>query len=226
MIDPIIIVGCARSGTSMTAGIVNICGAFGGDMFGPCKANKKGMFENKELRQNVVKPYLNSIGVDPLAQKPLPSAHHVFGISANLPKEWRSRVQQIYQYQGYIDGPWFMKSAKAALIWLLWHKAFPEAKWVLVRRKSEDIADSCMRTSFMRAYNTHEGWMKWVKVHEKRFDEIKNMGINLFEFWPSNVLDGDFQHAEDMVNFLGLEYRHKEVETFIDPTMYKRSNNG
>ena len=35
MKDPILITGCARSGTSMIAGVINICGAFGGDMAGP-----------------------------------------------------------------------------------------------------------------------------------------------------------------------------------------------
>jgi hypothetical protein len=70
MRPPILITGCARSGTSMTAGIVHICGAFGGRMSGPTPNNRKGMFENEEVRNQIVKPYLSSIGADPLGQKP------------------------------------------------------------------------------------------------------------------------------------------------------------
>jgi hypothetical protein len=50
--SPIIITGCARSGTSMIAGIINLCGAWKGVTSGPNKYNAKGMFENHELRQS------------------------------------------------------------------------------------------------------------------------------------------------------------------------------
>ena len=43
MKNPIIITGCARSGTSLTAGVINICGAGGGEMSGATIYNKKGM---------------------------------------------------------------------------------------------------------------------------------------------------------------------------------------
>jgi hypothetical protein len=56
MKDPILITGAARSGTSMTAGVINICGAFGGVLSGPNKNNKKGMFENNRIRQDIAKP--------------------------------------------------------------------------------------------------------------------------------------------------------------------------
>ena len=44
MKEPILITGCARSGTSMVAGIINMSGAFGGVMAGPNKNNQKGNF--------------------------------------------------------------------------------------------------------------------------------------------------------------------------------------
>jgi len=39
MKSPILIVGAARSGTSLVAGIINMSGAFGGIMAGPQKSN-------------------------------------------------------------------------------------------------------------------------------------------------------------------------------------------
>jgi len=40
--SPILVVGAARSGTSLVAGIINMSGAFGGVMAGPQKSNQKG----------------------------------------------------------------------------------------------------------------------------------------------------------------------------------------
>jgi hypothetical protein len=48
----------------------------------------------------------------------------------------------------------------------------------------------------------------------------------MFEFWPSRVIDGLFLHAEEMIDFLGLEYQRDLVETFVDPTLYRRGANG
>ena len=70
--EPILITGAARSGTSLCAGTTNICGAWGGSLSGPTKYNRKGMFENSEIRNAVVKPYLRRIGCDPMGQDPLP----------------------------------------------------------------------------------------------------------------------------------------------------------
>ena len=223
MIDPIIVTGCARSGTSMTAGMINICGAFGGEMFGPNKFNQKGMFENIEIRQNVSKPYLRKIGVDPLGQKPLPNNRQVFEVSENDVRNLRMRAQLIMQAQGYIDGPWFYKGAKVCLVWYLWHRAFPDAKWVIVRRDSLDIAKSCMRTRFMRAYSDTPGWLRWIDSHQRRFDEMHAAELNVQEFWPSTVIDGDYAYAQDFIESLGLTWKDSLVKAFVDPTLYRRS---
>jgi len=228
MKDPFIVTGCARSGTSMTAGIINICGAFGGDMFGPNSYNQKGMFENKIIRQDISKPYLRKIGADPLGQKPLPNNRQIFEVSPNEIKEFRTRIVLAIQNQGYIDGPWFYKGAKACLVWYMWHRAFPTAKWVIVRRDTSDIIDSCLRTRFMKAYNTSEGWKGWVEEHKKRFSEMNIAGLDTFEFWPSQILDGDILHMRNLMEFLALDYDNNSrmIEAFIDPKLYRRKANG
>ena len=43
IMEPILITGAARSGTSMSAGVVSLCGAWGGELSGPNVYNKKGM---------------------------------------------------------------------------------------------------------------------------------------------------------------------------------------
>jgi len=150
---PILITGCARSGTSMTAGILDRCGAYGGNLLmGHSRANRKSFYENREIRDNILKPYLMLCGADPLGQKPLPQPQALLPL-ANL----RSKIEQIFKFQGYKDGPWYYKGSKMCLVWPTFHTAFPEAKWVIVRRRDEDIVYSCMRTAFMRAYRKPEG---------------------------------------------------------------------
>lgn len=220
MIDPILITGAARSGTSMTAGIIHICGAFGGDTAGPNIHNQKGMFENLEIRNGLTKPYLKKIGCDPLGQKPLPNSRQVFEVTQNQGEEWRNRVRMVIQAQGYREGQWYYKGAKMCLFWYMWHLAFPEAKWVIVRRDPEAIAESCLRTSFMRAYKTKEGWLEWVKVHEDRFRQMRKAGLNIIEVWPNKIIEGDCTEMKAMIEQLGLEWKQNIVDAFVDPALY------
>ena len=148
MKPPILITGCARSGTSLIAGIINICGAFGGIMSGPNSNNAKGMFENVNIRNGIVKKYYQSIGVDKLGQYPLPDINNL-----PIPPDWKEKVENVMLNDGYKDGLWMYKGAKMCQHWPVWNNAFPDAKWVIVRRKTPDIINSCIRTNFMRAFS-------------------------------------------------------------------------
>ncbi len=227
MQDPILITGCARSGTSMVAGAINICGAFGGNMSGPNKNNAKGMFENARIRNCITKPYLRDLGCDALGQFPLPDIDKLV-----IPYDWRNRIEQIMIEDGYKSGPWMYKGAKMGSFWPVWHYAFPNAKWIIVRRKSSDIVNSCVKTSFMRAFqneknqkavgvNTEEeGWLWWVHQHEQRFVDMIQAGLNIKIVWPERMVTGDYQQIMETMNWLGLPWK-SEVLSFIDPRLWK-----
>lgn len=228
MIPPILITGCARSGTSMVAGVINICGAFGGDMSGPTKNNQKGMYENSKIRNTIVKPYFRQIKVDPLGQYPLPDINNLL-----IPFDWKERVEKIIKEQGYPGGPWMYKGAKMCLHWTVWHYAFPDAKWIIVRRKPTQIVNSCMKTGFMRAFNSaanqrkvgaktaEEGWMWWVHEHYKRFTEMIDEGLDVKWVWPERMVDGNYQQMKETIEWLGLEWKGEEVMSFIEPKLWK-----
>lgn len=168
MIDrPIFITGAARSGTSLVAGIFNLCGAWGGQMAGPNRNNQKGMFENVGIKSQVLKPYLRSIGCDQMGQKPLPD------IDMLVQRDVRTPTLEVIKHQGYRDGIWMYKGAKMCLFFPVWAQSFPEARWIIVRRPDKDIISSCLRTSFMRAYKDRAGWQGWVDVHKKRFSDTR-----------------------------------------------------
>lgn len=224
---PILITGCARSGTSMVAGIINMCGAFGGSMSGPNKNNQKGMFENVDIRNGIQKPYLRRMGVDPMGQYPLPDVDNII-----IPTDIKRKVEEIMLDQGYDKGQWMYKGAKMCLSWPAWHYSFPNAKWIIVRRRTGDIIRSCMRTGFMSAYarkdiqkkvgakNEYEGWLWWVQQHEKRFVEMITEGLNCKIIWPQRMVNGDYTQIHEMLDWLGLEWK-SEILSFIDPLLYK-----
>ena len=226
MKEPILITGAARSGTSMVAGCINICGAFGGDMSGPNKNNEKGMFENQEIRNNVVKPYLRKIKADPLGQYPLPK-------ETPIVKNWKELVLSVMINQGLSsDESWMYKGAKMTMHWRVWHDAFPNAKWVIVRRKTPDIIRSCQRTGFMRAFaydknqkavsanSEADGWRWWVEQHEKQWQEMLNAGLNVRQVWPERMVNGDYSQMVSLIDWLNLEWTD-EVKKFIEPKLWK-----
>lgn len=226
MKNPILITGCARSGTSMVAGIINICGAFGGQMSGATRHNAKGMFENSQIRNKIVKPYLKNIKVDVLGQYPLPDIP-----TLQIESDLRDRVEAVMKDEGYTDGAWMYKGAKMCLTWKQWHYAFPDAKWIIVRRKTSDIISSCIKTGFMRAFqfkdnqlavgadNEREGWKWWVHQHEQRFIEMITEGLNVKVVWAERMVSGDYKQMMETIEWLGLEWNEKVFE-FIEPKLF------
>lgn len=213
--NPIIVTGCPRSGTSLVAGIIHKCGAFGGEMFGPTQNNKKGFFENRFVREQLVKGYLKKIGADPLGQKDLPK------IGDLIPQpNWAKNFEQEFRQEGYRGGPLFVKSVKGCLFWPIWNEAFPDAKWVIVRRDDREIAESCLRTSFMRAYTDIDGWLGWVEHHKQCFDQIWQHCSNVREIWPATILSGDLKEIQAVIDWCGLEWNEEEVKDFIDPSLW------
>ena len=214
--SPILITGAARSGTSLIGGVINICGAFGGDMFGPNIHNQKGMHENIKIRENVDKGYLRSIKMDPKGQFPLPDTN-----SLPIPSDWRKQVEDIIIEEGNEDGDWFYKGARSCLFWPVWHYAYPNAKWVIVRRRTADIASSCLNTGFMNYYKDYDGWVKWVNHHEDKFVEMITSGLNVKQIWPERMIRGDYEQLYELIEWLGLTWRSKEVMDFIEPALWK-----
>lgn len=181
-------------------------------MLGPTTANQKGQFENREIIDKVEKPYLRSIGKDPLGQYPLP---YLFELNEDPSR--RTRVLSIIHEQGYKDGPWYFKDAKACLTFTVWEYAFPKAKWVFVRRSREDIISSCQNTSFMRR---GIDWQAWIDTHLKRLEDMHLMGLNVTEFWPERVIKGDIDYAKDLVARLGLQWNLPAISRFITPSLW------
>ncbi len=229
MQPPILITGAARSGTSLIAGAINICGAKGGTMMQVPAANPQGMFENKEVTDQCIKPWLEFHNADRKCQYPLPDPDSQDQKSGAL---WRQQIQEIMERQGVgPEDPWFIKSPKITWTWRLWAQAFPGADWVIVRRRREDVARSCCHVSFMREMQNpnvqgalrvsseHDGWLWWVDQHVRVFEQIKRE-LSAWEIWPENMINGDYRALYSLIHHLGLQWT-SQVLTFIDPKLWK-----
>ncbi|GAG16971.1 unnamed protein product, partial [marine sediment metagenome] len=177
-----------------------MCGAFGGEM------SKRGMFTNDAILTKIVIPYFESIGSDPLGQYPLP-------VVKNIPTDWKQRTEQVIVNEGYQKGQWMYKDSKLSLVWPIWDYAFPNAKWVIVRRRTGDIIQSCLKTAFMKAFTSErcqkaigvnierDGWLWWVHQYEKRFVEMIEAGLNCKVVWPERMVHGDYQQMYETLEW-------------------------
>lgn len=216
--DPIIVTGLPRSGTSLVTGILAICGAWAGNTPAPDPHNRKGTFENVAIRENLIKPYLLMHMADPLGLDPLPTVATDPLID---PCKWREMVNKTIQRQGYDDGPWVLKDAKIALMWRMWADAFPAAKWVLVRREASMAIASCMRAEPMtrRMGHDYQKWAKWADLYRKHLVSIT---VPASHIWPDRDVFGDMSGVQSLVGKLGLTWRPDIVSAFVDDRLFHK----
>jgi len=215
---PILITGIPRSGASMIAAAINICGAFSGNM------SERGRFCNDRIREEMVVPYLERMGGDKEGHYPLPS-------DVSIPLDWKDKIDQIIVEEGYKDGPWMYKDSRLALSWKVWDNAYKNAKWVIVRRRTGDILHSCIETKYMtrfgwekirRAVNAKDeraGWLWMAHQYENRFVAMIQKGLNCKQIWPERMVQGDYQQIYELYDWLGLPW-HDSALDFINPLLW------
>jgi hypothetical protein len=195
---PILITGIPRSGTTMIAATINMCGAFAGEL------SKRGMYCNDHVREELVKIYLEmkNVGLD------------------YIPINWKISVDTIMIMEGYKKGSWMYKDSNLSKMWKVWNYAYPDAKWIIVRRRTGDIISSCMKTAYMTEYDTPEGWLKMVHEYEKCFVDMITEGLNCKVIWPERMVNGDYQQLYELCDWLGLQWNPKAL-SFIDSLLWK-----
>ena len=216
---PIFVTGTQRSGTSLVAKIIELAGVYAG--------NTNTMSENLKIK-NYMDSYYDLLSMDKNGQYPLPQISEL-----PIPNNWKERVEALLRVDGW-DGfqTWMYKSNRMSQIWPVWVHAFPGARWIIVRRRTGDIVASCEKTAYMKAFkdvviqrqvgvlNEKEGWLWWIRQHEKRFVEILNEGLNCKVIWPERLIQGDYSQVYEMLQFLGLPWNEKIVVD-IEPLLQK-----
>jgi len=207
--DPILITGTARSGISLIAEVIHLCGAFTIPAF------------NGKIQHDLIKPFFRGIGADPTGQSRLPDIERCkYLTTKNICKYWPERVGSILLESGYKDGPWFYADPKSCLIWPIWAEAFPKVWWIIVRRKDDDIIQSCLKTGYMSAHKDISGWLQWIEEHKKRFKEMIDGELNIWQIWPQRMVQGKLDEVKAMIQKLGLTWNEKGVKDFITPILW------
>lgn len=190
----IFVTGCARSGTTLITRMLEACGAELGQA--------GGLAEHMPFKNKVLKPYLKRMGADPLGQTPLPDTDNLLDYP-----EIKADIEAV------TSDTEIVKDVKTALIWPVLHEAFPDAKWLIVHRSPEKIAESCLRTSFMSKLSTKAEWIEWAEHYHSLNDDIRE-NCNSMTIQTSKVID-DVWTLEPVINWLGLEFDDKKVKKTI-----------
>ena len=211
---PIFVTGVERSGSSIVARILCICGAFTGEV--------NNMHENIKMK-GMLQEFIQENPNDEL----IPVTDTLF-----IPVNWKKKVQSILESDGYSEGVWMYKDSKLTQTWPIWNYAYPNARWIIVRRRTGDVIQSCVKTGFMRMFKEEEnrervnvsteeeGWLWWVHQYEKRFVEMIESGVNCKQVWPERMVTGDYHQMYETLEWVGLQWNSKILET-IDPMLVK-----
>lgn len=213
---PILVTGCPRSGTSIVAGALVQAGVFAG------KSVDK-MFVNARYQRELIRPFLSESGIDVFHQYPLGHPQRL-----KVPTWWKDTLETLLLEEGYQGEPWMVKCPSITLLWPVWAVSFPDAKYVIVRRRTGDIIESCLNTGYMTAFQNlkvlneikvtdeTEGWRWWVNEYEKRFVDMITEGLNVKVVWPHRILTGDYRQIYELLTWIGVGWKSNLVG-WIDP---------
>ncbi|WP_254173817.1 sulfotransferase [Planktothrix pseudagardhii] len=131
-----IITGMHRSGTSLTASILQSAGVhIGRNLLGADHVNIKGHFENIDfyhLHMNI----LDSQGAS--------SAGWTLQDNLEIKEEFVDRAKELIE-QNALSSVWGWKEPRTTLFLEFWAKLLPEAKFLLIYRSPWEVADSLYR---------------------------------------------------------------------------------
>lgn len=216
---PILVVGAPRSGTSLLTGILEQCGAWLGTTVPGNEPNPNGYFEN-ELLRDLNKQVLADLGWDPLGVDPLPQS--------NPPEfsTFRDAVVHRLRLQGYTgQAPWAFKCVKTPLMWRLWHNAFPQAQWIVVRRDPKEVVQSMLRSSFFQSRGHDQAWWEqWLLRFNEYFSDLTSIVSSFREISMASCIHGDVTKLQTLITDLGLTWNEVNARTFIDPTLWGRQD--
>ncbi len=218
---PIFITGVPRSGTSMTAGLFSINSFYGGELIGATKDNKNGFFENRKIREGIVKRRLAAAGIDVLAQTIWKYPEEIMQdkyvtLNSKSPLLLKKEVEEIMTNEGVWDNAdWFYKCAKLPLFGLIWSRAWPEATVVIVKREREGHINSLLRTGFMKCCSTPDAWNDWIDVYDDYLNRLKDLFADVREVYFEDITNGNFEGIEDILSERNMEFNEQLSSEFL-----------
>jgi hypothetical protein len=207
--SPILVTGSPRSGTSLIAGVISICGAF------PGRVDR--MKENVRIREKIIKPFMITQRLDHTGQV-LSPANELQRVELIA----QPRFFGILKIEGWdMKTPWMYKDCRTAVLSPVWARMFPDGVFVLVRRDRAEIVNSCVKTGYMAAYSDPGDWGRMVQQYEARMELIKQSGVRWVEIYPTEAIHGDFRSLKRLIEVLGLHWEEEKVLDYIKPKHWR-----
>lgn len=202
---PILITGAPRSGATFIARILSICGAQ--------KGMTDKMYENISLRA------INSANLSDLEFPTIVKEE----VGVNDFAIFNKQVNIALSREFSASAPFYFKDAQLTLNWRFWHKKFPNAQWVVVRRKTPYIINSCEKTQYMNlmkktsnlekigATNERQGWLWNIHQYENEWQKMLEAGLDFQEVYPDRMANHDFSKIIELLENLGLGWDNEIV---------------
>jgi len=206
---PILLTGAERSGVALIARIFSIVGL-------KTVEPVNNLLESKAIH-NILDGIISQYSKDTLYPK-------LSAIPIN--------VENNFSFLNHYKSKLFVKSSLLTPTWKIWNQIYPNAQWIIVRRKTSDIINSCIKTGYMKLFknkenleklglqNESEGWLWLVHQYEKDWVEMIQAGLDIKIIWPERMVDGDYSQINQMLSWLGLEW-NLDIVNVIDPLVRK-----
>lgn len=228
-----LVTGCEKTGTSLVGGLCDANGLFGGDReryIRPVKYNRRGNFENRRIKEEILKPYLTPRGLYSVREAPSSMKGEDvdwFGMDID-PDELRSKILNIFRDEGwdgeaplFIKQPCFVRMPKEMSL------AFPEALWMLVRRDPQMAMWSRHYRNFTNNQPKEDGTFDVddiLRLASSSMDQIVE-NCNTVEVWPEDIAKGLWTPIRSCIEYAGGKWDQKASEKFYDPTAFHLKQN-
>ena len=219
----ICITGMHRSGTSLTASWLQLCGLRIDDraLYGPSVGNPKGHFEDVdfvELHASAAR-----------SQHPASDGWRVFGSDfLEFPLEERKRAISLVHSRAAKYRSWGWKDPRSVMFLPQWKNLVPSLKTVLVWRPCSEVVASLVRRSSNRGSNHHyrisllQSVRLW-KYYNERVCEYKTLYPNeSLLLCIHDILQDDRRVLELINQRFGTDLTFRPIRGLFDPNVMHR----
>ena len=219
---PVLITGMHRSGTSMIARLLNLCGLYLGrvdEMIDPRPDNPRGFWEHycfMMVSEYIIKKY----GYHELIEGEVPILlrddwQYDEGLKTSY--LWAKRLA--HSMENSTDGVWGFKDCRASLLLPFWYEIVPDLKVVICLRHPLDVAASLIARGDGVA-EEHAVW-SWYTYNRVLLDTAKDYQIRSYdEFFTQ---PWDWTGLQSMCDYCGLEPRVEALGEVIPSLRHRRT---
>ena len=163
-----------------------------------------------KFKTNWIYPELAIRGFDRLGQYPIPQ-EPIRNMNPYL----------VYHYlKTILADADCVKDVKALHFWPILAEAFPQATWVVVWRDPKKIAASCMRTKFMKHFDSPDAWEAWAETHHTRCKELQDRYPDRVYVVNASHLGTDTAALSSAVRASGLQWDEASVGKVFEPSRW------